>query len=74
MTKTIKTICKPFAWALSWMFFLIGHVWSLLLGDTDETTPTWLVEFLYSRYNDNMLRSLDIQEWAGNKTPWGKPQ
>lgn len=74
MTKTIKTICKPFAWALSWMFFLIGHGWSLVLAETEEDTDEELVGFLYDRYNNNMLRSLDIQDWAGNKTPWGKSQ
>lgn len=66
----IKLLLKPVAWLLSWMFFWIGHVWSLLLEDTEEDDSEKLVEFLYNRYNNNMRRSLAIQEWANNKTPW----
>lgn len=53
---------------------LIGYIgsWTLYwLGDfTSRPMHSFDWAWLYPTYNNLMLWSSDIQEWAGNETPW----
>ena len=52
---------KPISYILSWTLFWFGHFVSLLMG----TIPT-----LYTTYRWCMHKSMELQDWANNKTPW----
>ena len=53
------------AYILSWLLFSSGDIISRPMHWFD-----WY--WIYPVYNKLMLTSSDIQNWAGNKTPWGK--
>ena len=55
-----KLIGYVLSWALYWLGNLISHPMNYF---------DW--GWLYSTYNTVMLASLDVQDWAGNDTPWG---
>lgn len=57
-------IKKFLAFLLSHFLYHIGDFISYFIT-TDNMT--------YDMYNWCMTTSADIQEWAGNNTPWGKP-
>lgn len=52
---------------LSWWFYLCGAIESRLmeLGDSEEWSGFW-----YPLYNQNMTRSLWVQDWFGGAQPW----
>ena len=52
---------KLISYILSWFLFWFGHFISLIMG----TMPA-----LYSTYRWCMHKSMDIQDWADNETPW----
>ena len=54
---------KLVGYILSWTLYWLGDLISYLMNYFD-----WF--WLYSFYNNVMLASLDVQAWAGNKTPW----
>ena len=52
---------KIISYILSWSLFWIGRFFSLIMG----TIPA-----LYTIYRWAMHKSICVQDWAGNKTPW----
>ena len=56
---------------------IIGYIltWVLYgLGDLVSKPMNWFdcMSWLYPAYNWLMLRSYDVQQWAGNSGPWKK--
>ena len=45
----------------AWTLFWVGHWTSLVMG---------VIPALYSTYRWLMLHSMQLQDWAGNETPW----
>lgn len=45
----------------AWTLFWVGHWTSLVMG---------VVPSLYSTYRWLMHKSMELQDWAGNETPW----
>jgi hypothetical protein len=52
---------KFISYILSWSLFWFGHLVSLIMG----TIPA-----LYTTYRWAMFKSMQIQDWAENETPW----
>ena len=52
---------KIISYILSWSLFWLGHLTSLIMG----TIPA-----LYTTYRWLMHKSMYMQDWAGNQTPW----
>jgi hypothetical protein len=52
-----KLVAYISAWALYWL----GHWTSLVMG---------AIPSLYSTYRWLMYKSMNVQDWAGNETPW----
>ena len=62
----ILTMRKILAYILSWILFGLGDLISRLMNRFD------CMAWLYPTYNNLMLWSYNIQEWAGNSGPWKK--
>lgn len=61
------------AWPASWLAFIFGAVCGVM-SEFGEGWKYW-VAFWYPMYNDLMIGSLVIQDWAGGEEPyfpWGK--
>jgi hypothetical protein len=56
---------KFLAHILSWLLYWLGNLISYPMNYFD-----W--SWIYPVYNKLMLTSNNIQNWAGNTTPWGK--
>lgn len=54
------------AWPLSWFCYGVGHLYSLFLNAWDN--ELWAA-FWYPLYNDFMIESSNIQDWAGGQAP-----
>ena len=52
---------KPIGYITAWSLFWLGHFISLIMS----AAPA-----LYSAYRWLMHKSINVQDWAGNKTPW----
>lgn len=67
MTKLKLVIGWPFAW----IFFGVGHFYSVLLNLWDNK---YWAAFWYPLYNDLMIWSHEAQVWAGGNEyfPWGE--
>jgi hypothetical protein len=67
----IRLLCFPGAFLLSWFYWAVGQVGYLLLC-LNPYSRIWCALW-YPCYNDNMMDSLKIQEWAHGKSrlwPW----
>lgn len=53
--------------------YIISHT-LFWLGDLISKPMNWceVCAYIYPIYNRLMIWSSDIQDWAGNKTPWIK--
>ena len=59
-------------YVVCWTCYWIGHFFSLFIN----IEPEWLTTIFYPPYNWFMLKSGDIQDWAGGDSPrfpWEKP-
>jgi hypothetical protein len=56
---------KLVAYIVSWSLYWLGHLTSYLLN----FDSMW---WLYPVYNRLMIASVQVQDWAGNTTPWHK--
>jgi hypothetical protein len=52
---------KHIGYITAWSLFWIGHWTSLIMG---------VVPALYTIYRWLMYKSMAVQDWANNKTPW----
>jgi hypothetical protein len=52
---------KLIGYITAWSLFWIGHWTSLIMG---------VVPALYTTYRWLMYKSMSVQDWADNKTPW----
>lgn len=55
------------AWPASWFCHGVGHLYSIILNMRD--TERWAA-FWYPLYNDFMIESSVIQDWAGGREPY----
>jgi hypothetical protein len=56
------------AWPITWALFWTGHVVSSVFLRWDS------LAFMYPTYNRLMCWSIDVQDWAGLKSPWSEVQ
>lgn len=56
---------KLIGFILSWFLYYIGHLTSQIMFKTK-----WMI--LWNIYHYSMMWSMNIQDWAKNKTPWKK--
>lgn len=73
-THMWRVLLYPFAFLLSWYFWVIGHFSYLILCCNDDS-EFW-VDLWFPSYQSNMLYSSDIQDWVGGHGflwPWGEP-
>jgi hypothetical protein len=54
---------KLIGFILSWFLYYIGHLTSKIMFKRPGT-------FLWYIYQYTMMWSVNIQDWAKNKTPW----
>jgi hypothetical protein len=52
---------KPIGYITAWTLFWLGHFISFIMSAAPK---------LYSVYRWSMHKSILIQDWAGNQTPW----
>lgn len=60
------------SWPISWLCYGIGHLCSALMNLWDNE---YWAGVLYPMYNNLMIGSSNIQDWAGGQEPrypWGK--
>lgn len=57
-------IKKIFGYLVSWTFFWMGDVVAKVMHLLD------IFGHLYPIYNKLMNWSINVQDWAGNKSPW----
>lgn len=56
---------KAIGWLVSWTLYWLGDAVSRLMN----FDSMW---WLYPAYNRLMIWSMQVQDWAGNQTPWQK--
>ena len=61
----VNTMRKILGYTLTWILYGLGDLVSKPMNWFD-----W--GWLYPTYNWLMLRSYDVQQWAGNNIPWEK--
>ena len=57
---------KIIGYTLTWILYGLGDLISRPMNRFD------CMSWLYPAYNWLMLRSYDVQHWAGNNSPWKK--
>lgn len=68
---------KIIGFPLTYLFYFIGHVFSKLSFFRIKNTFVFDMKYLYWLgygfgwiYQNSMIRSIKIQDWAGLKGPW----
>lgn len=52
---------KPIGYIAAWLFYWLGYWTSYIMNP---------IPLMYSPYRWLMHKSIKLQDWAGNKTPW----
>ena len=60
----MKYIVSIICYLLSWILFLVGDLVSKVMHLTED------LGHLYPLYNKLMIWSVNVQDFAGNKSPW----
>lgn len=72
MKEGPRIFFTPLAFILSWFYWALGHVAYLVMSARGEKFG-W-TEFWYPYYNDWMMASSAVQDWAHGENrfwPWG---
>lgn len=64
----MNVLKKVIGWVGAWSFFGVAHVLSKVMN-----LNWWTDGVIYTIYNNFMLASVTIQDWAGLKSPWIDP-
>lgn len=60
---------RAIGWCAAWALYWAGDVVSRLIGVKERRSD----QFVYPVYNALMGWSINVQDWAGNDSPWSRP-